>query len=87
MVDCKAVQPCAESAFPAKRSQLAKYLDEDLLRQIFRVRSIPSHSQTQGIDFSVMKLEELLETPQITSYYSFVFERIIYQHNSSIVCA
>jgi hypothetical protein len=56
------MQPRAESAFPAKGSQLAKHLDEDLLRQIFRLRSIPSHPQTHGIDFSVMKLEEFLES-------------------------
>jgi hypothetical protein len=78
MVDCQAVQPRAESALPAKGSQLAKYLDEDLLRQIFRLRSIPSHSQAHGIDSSAMKLEEFLETPQIASYHSFVFDRIIY---------
>ena len=31
MVNCQAVQPRAESAFPAEGSQLAKYLNEDLL--------------------------------------------------------
>ena len=61
LVDRQAVQPCREGAFPAKGSQLAKYLDEDLLQQIFRLRGISSHPQTHGIDSSLMKFEEFLE--------------------------
>jgi hypothetical protein len=78
MVDRQAVQPRAEGAFPAKGSQLAKYLDEDLLRQIFRLGRTPSHSQTHGKDFSDMKLEEFLERQQFTSYHFFIFDWIVY---------
>jgi len=61
MINGQAVQPRAKSTFPPKGSQLAKYLNEDLLRQIFRLRSISSHPQAHSKDLSVMKLEEFLE--------------------------
>src|SRR6266576_1309755 len=61
MINGQAVQPSGESAFPAKGSQLAKNLDEDLLRKIFRLRSIPSHPQAHAIYPSMMELEEFLE--------------------------
>ena len=71
VVNRQAVQPRRKSAFTTKGIQLAKYLNEDLLGQIFRFRSISSHSQTYGIHLSVMKLEEFLERQQITSYRFF----------------
>jgi hypothetical protein len=61
LINGQAVQPRRERAFTTKGIQLAKYLDKDLLRKIFRFRSIASHPQAHGIDSSVMKPEEFLE--------------------------
>jgi len=58
--------------------QLAKYLNKDLLRKIFRFRRIASDSQAHCIDSSVMKLVEFFEREQITSYHFYFFDRIFY---------
>jgi hypothetical protein len=62
LINGQAVQPRRERTLTTKGIQLAKYLDKDLLRKIFRFRNIASHPQTHGIDSSVMKLEEFLES-------------------------
>ncbi len=61
MINGQAVQPRGERTFTTIGIQLAKYLDKDLLREIFRFCSIPSHPQAHGINSSVMKFEEFLK--------------------------
>jgi len=62
MINGQAVQPRRERTFTTKGIQLAKYLNKNLLRKIFRFRCIASHPQANCIDSSVMKLVELLES-------------------------
>ena len=55
----KAVQPGAEPALAAKRSDFSKQVNEDFLGQILSLRRIVRHTQTYGIDSPVVAFVQI----------------------------
>ena len=57
----KPVQPGAEPALTAKRSDLSKQVNEDFLGQILSLCRIVCHTQTYGIDSPVVAFVQIAE--------------------------
>lgn len=55
------MQPGGKGRLTTKASNFSKELDEDFLSEVFRLRDIAGHSQTERIDPAIMPLVELLE--------------------------
>src|SRR5438046_752489 len=55
------MQPGRKGRFATKTSNFSKELNEDLLCEIFRLRDVTGHPQTEGINPAIMALVELLE--------------------------
>ena len=61
LVDSQPVQPGRECRLAAKAANLSKELNEDLLSEVFGLRNIPRHTQTEGVNPPVVALVKLLE--------------------------
>ena len=61
LVHSQPVQPGSESRLTTKASYFAKELNEDFLSEVFSLRDIAGHPQTERINPAVMPLVKLLE--------------------------
>src|SRR5882724_7814628 len=59
------MQPGGKGRFTTKASNFSKELDEDLLCQIFSFRDVAGHSQTEGVNPTIMPLVKLLESGHV----------------------
>ena len=61
LVDGQPVQPRGKGRLTTKASNFSKELNEDFLCEVFSLRDIAGHSQTQRINPAIMPLIKLLE--------------------------
>ena len=61
LIDGQPVKPSRKRRLTAKTSYFSKELNEDFLSEVFCLRDVAGHSQTEGINPAIMPLVELLE--------------------------
>src|SRR6266542_5574928 len=61
LVDGQPVQPGSKGRLTTKASNFSKELNEDFLCEVFSLRDVAGHSQTQRINPAIMPLVKLLE--------------------------
>ncbi len=61
LINGQTVQPGGKGRFTTKASNFSKELNEDLLCEVFRLRDVTCHSQTERINPAVMSLVKLLK--------------------------
>ena len=61
LIDGQTVQPGGKGRLTTKASNFSKELNEDLLRQVFSLRNVAGHSQTERINPTIVSLVKLLE--------------------------
>lgn len=66
LIDRQPMEPGGKGRLATKTSNFSKELYENLLSEVFGLRDISGHSQTEGIDPAVVALVQLLEGVHIT---------------------
>lgn len=61
LIDGQSVQPGGKGRLTTKASNFSKELNEDFLCEVFSLRDIAGHSQTQRVNPAIMPLVKLLE--------------------------
>src|SRR5690349_10877911 len=56
LVDRQPVQPSGEGGLSTKTADFSKELYEDFLREVFSLRDVAGHTQTERIDAAIMTL-------------------------------
>jgi len=65
LIDRKSMKPSSKGGFASKTADFSKELDENLLREVFSFRHTSRHPQAQGVDATIVTLEEVLESSHI----------------------
>src|SRR5215216_2840193 len=76
LIDGKPVQPGSKSGFAPKTTDFSKELNEDLLCEIFSLRDVAGHSQTERVYAAIMTLIKLFESCHV-AIGGFLRQRII----------
>jgi len=76
LVDSQSVQPGGKGRLTTKASYFSKELYEDFLSEVFGLRNVAGHSQTQRINPAIMPLVKLLEGRHI-ALGSFLRQSVI----------
>src|ERR1051325_5254458 len=66
LIDGEPVQPGSKGRFTPKTADFSKELNEDLLCEIFSLRDVAGHSQTERVDAAIMALVKLFESSHIS---------------------
>ena len=61
LIDGQPVQPGGKGRFTTKASNFSKELNEDLLCQVFSLRNVAGHSQTERVNPTIVSLVKLLK--------------------------
>jgi hypothetical protein len=61
LIDGQPVQPGGKGRLPTKASDFSKELNEDFLREVFCLRDVAGHSQTERVNPAIMPLIKLLK--------------------------
>jgi len=61
VIDRHAVKPGRKGGFTAKTANLAEELNEDFLRQVFGLRRVRQHAQTQAVNAAIVTLVKRLK--------------------------
>jgi len=56
LIDREPVEPGRKSGLSAKAADFSKELYEDLLREVFSLRDVSRHAQTQRVHAAIMAL-------------------------------
>ena len=59
------MQPGGKSRLATKASNFSKELDENLLSEVFCLRDVAGHSQTERINPAIMSLVKLLKSDHV----------------------
>ena len=65
LVDGETMQPRSKSRFAPETTDFSKELNEDLLCEIFSLRDVPGHSQTERVDAAIVALVKLFESNHV----------------------
>src|SRR5678815_1600566 len=76
LVYSQAVQPGSKGGFTTETTNFSKELNEDLLCEIFSLRDVAGHSQTERVDAAIMTLVKLFESCHV-AIGGFLRQRII----------
>ena len=66
LVNSQPVQPGSKGGFTPETTNFSKELNEDLLCEIFSLRDVAGHSQTERVDAAIMTLVKIFESSHIT---------------------
>src|SRR5215217_4920721 len=76
LVYSQAVQPGSKGGLTTETTNFSKELKEDLLCEIFSLRDVAGHSQTERVDAAIMTLIKLFESCHV-AIGGFLRQRII----------
>jgi hypothetical protein len=65
LIDGQPVQPGGKGRLPTEASNFSKELDEDFLREVFCLRDVAGHPQTERVNPAIMPLVKLLKGSHI----------------------
>jgi hypothetical protein len=65
LIDGQPVQPGGKGRFPTEASNFSKELDEDFLCEVFCLRDVAGHPQTERVNPAIMPLVKLLKGSHI----------------------
>lgn len=76
LIDRQPVQPGGERRFTAKAANFSKELNEDFLSEVFSLRDVAGHPQTERINATIMPLVKFLKRRHV-AMSSFLCQLVV----------